>query len=274
MSTRQASSMIGLLPDQVVYLRQPIWRGAVRQDPKVAKGNPYITGEYVIGQLNRAFGFDGWDVQILKMDEAEVENSGGRFKATYVCHLELTVYAGVRTIKRHGVGAHSMVSRNLVDVIANGQASAYTKAIKSAAITFGAQFGLNTVRGGRGWQANTQDEHPMPPNLGLEDWRTAWMQQDINAQVGSDDSQNEPNKPEPKVVTSKFMYPLQNLIKSVEDGGPTVEQLLSVLVEIDHKYKDGTEVQTDSREQLLSAIKSHLPSDIEGVRRVLDKVLL
>ncbi len=270
MSTRHAQpAHHGLLPDQVVYLRQPIWRGAVRQDPKVAKGNPYISGEYIIGQLNRAFGFDGWDVTIIKMDEAEVDASGGRFKATYACTVELTVYAGSRIIKRHGVGAHAMVSRNLVDVIANGQAAAYTKAIKSAAITFGSQFGLNTVRGGRGWQNNTVNDHPVPPNLGLEDWRTAWLQQEIGSQAGAEDYQGQPaGAAQPKQASAKYKYPLQNLIKDDDNGGPTLEQLRQVSDKLAIPNSDDS-----TREALIAAIKSSCSTDLAKTRQALDEVL-
>jgi hypothetical protein len=270
MSTRhEQPAHHGLLPDQVVYLRQPIWRGAVRQDPKVAKGNPYISGEYIIGQLNRAFGFDGWDITIIKMEEAEVDTSGGRFKATFACQVELTIYAGSRIIKRHGVGAHAMTSRNLVDVIANGQAAAYTKAIKSAAITFGSQFGLNTVRGGRGWQQNTVNDHPVPPNLGLEDWRTAWLQQEVGSQAGAEDTQGSPSgAAQPQQASARYKYPLQNLIKDEDSGGPTLAQLRQVA--------DLIKISTDdkmTREALIALIKSACSSDLAKTRQALDEVL-
>jgi len=269
MSTRhEQPAHHGLLPDQVIYLRQPIWRGAVRQDPKVAKGNPYISGEYIIGQLNRAFGFDGWDVNIIRMDEAEVDATGGRYRATYVCQVELVVYAGSRVIRRHGVGAHAMTSKNLVDVIANGQASAYTKAIKSAAITFGAQFGLNTVRGGRGWQNNTQNEHPMPPNLGLEDWRTAWLKAELDSQSSSEDFSDEGSSPRPAPAQAarKHSYPLQNLIKSEADGGPSVEQLSEVC----RRLNAPSDVSADV---MVALIKQAITSDLAGTRAILDEVM-
>ena len=115
-------------------------------------GNPYISGEYILGQLNRAFGFDGWSVEILSMNEESVDQVNGKFKATFSCRVELTVYAGDRIIKRHGVGAHAMFSRNLVDVVANGQAAPtrrLSRTLQSPSVLSSASTLFEVVEAGR-----------------------------------------------------------------------------------------------------------------------------
>lgn len=268
MSTQNANN--GFSHDQIMYLRSPIWRGAVRQDPRVAKGNPYISGEYIIGQLNRAFGFDGWSVEILSMNEADVENINGKFKATYTCHIELSVYANGRILKRHGVGAHAMVSRNLVDVVGNGQASAYTKAIKSASITFGSQFGLNTVRGGRGWENNTQQQHPIPPQLGLAVTTRQQVESEALAETSSPTEMNGDLKsPQSAKPTEQGGYPLANLLKPQAEGGPTTSELRAVLKELG----ESEENRSQNKASLLKRVKSLVLSDTERCRKALDKVM-
>ena len=271
MSTKEPPK--GFHSEQIKYLRSPIWRGAVRQDSKVAKGNPYISGEYIIGQLNRAFGFDGWSIEITSMNEENLDNTGGKFKATYVCHVMLTVYAGSRLITRHGVGAHAMTSRNLVDVVANGQASAYTKAIKNASITFGSQFGLNTVRGGRGWQNNTVPNHPVPPDLGIS------VRYDFEAEVKAETSvvedQAMTSDPQGSVKASQgesSSYPLQKLLASVEDGAPTDEQLTRILVVLTDT--DALQFDDHSRDQLMNKVRQFVVSDVQKARKVIDEVML
>lgn len=271
MSTKEPPK--GFHQQQIKYLRSPIWRGAVRQDSKVAKGNPYISGEYIIGQLNRAFGFDGWSVEIMSMNEENIDQQGGKFKATYVCHVELTVFAGSRILKRHGVGAHAMTSRNLVDVVANGQASAYTKAIKNASITFGSQFGLNTVRGGRGWQNNTVPNHPVPPDLGIT------VRYDYEAEVKAETSivddqpvSSESVRPQPQQQGETTSYPLQKLLGTVEDGAPTDDQLKEILCRLTLEAKE--HFSEDDRASLMNKVRTHVVNNVQGTRKVIDEVML
>lgn len=267
MSTR--ASTTGFIPEQVQYLRSPIWRGAVRQDPKVAMGNPYISGEYILGQLNRAFGFDGWSVEILSMAEENVDQVNGKYKATFSCRVELTVFAGSRIIKRHGVGAHAMTSRNLVDVVANGQASAYTKAIKNAAITFGSQFGLNTVRGGRGWQNNTVQNHPVPPDLGIS-LSTAQLEQTAAAEAGAGSEERSELNPVQQAAAAKpSSYPLHNLVKDEEAGGPSEEKLNAILTKLNADLD-----LSAAREEKTAYIRKAVVSNTAETRRVIDEVML
>lgn len=233
-------------------------------------GNPYISGEYILGQLNRAFGFDGWSVEILSMNEESVDQVNGKFKATFSCRVELTVYAGDRIIKRHGVGAHAMFSRNLVDVVANGQASAYTKAIKNAAITFGSQFGLNTVRGGRGWQNNTVNQHPVPPDLGMS-VNAAQLERTAAAEAGagSEEQSEVQAAPRPTQAAKPSGYPLQMLVKTEEEGAPSDAQLNEILTRLDA----GLDVSA-SRDEKTAFIRKAVVKDTAGTRKVIDEVML
>lgn len=271
MSTKEPPK--GFHSEQIQYLRSPIWRGAVRQDSKVAKGNPYISGEYIIGQLNRAFGFDGWSVEITSMNEENIDQQNGRFKATYVCTVELTVYAGSRVLKRHGVGAHAMTSKNLVDVVANGQASAYTKAIKNASITFGSQFGLNTVRGGRGWQNNTVPNHPTPPDLGISIRYDFEAEAKAETAVIDEQPVSQPVQAQaPASSGQPASYPLQKLLGSIEDGAPTNDQLIQVLCKLTAEVE--THYAESTRDELMNLVRQQVVGNVQNARKAIDEVML
>ena len=168
----------GLTPDQVRYLNEKPWGSAFRVDKDAAKGNVFIPGEYVAGQLNRAFGFDGWGVEIHESAERFREKFTSKtgnenFRLIWSCRITLTIFTpGGRVIPRAGVGTDEAVSPNLKDCFAKAPAGALTQAIKNAAITFGAQFGLTVVRAGKrpdgtkvDWRARTQPQHPKPPAI-------------------------------------------------------------------------------------------------------------
>ena len=164
--------------DQVRYLNEPIWIGALRQDRNAAKGNVYLPGSYVLAQLNRAFGYDGWSVDVLSQEAAHfgpttTKGGGDAFRLVYHVRVRLTVRTpGGTLIVREGYGADETVSPNLQDCWQKAPASALTHAIKSAAITFGSQFGLGTVRSAKDqsgqkpdWRRRCQDKHPVAPSI-------------------------------------------------------------------------------------------------------------
>ena len=165
-----------LSPDQLRFLSAPIFGPALRQDPKAAKGNVYIPGNFVLAQLNTAFCFDGWSFEITKCERAHMEKGVGKdgkdmFKAIYMVEGVLTVRCQDGTeFRRAGIGTHEQTSPNMKDVIGLGSKSALTDAIKNAAITLGPQFGLDTVRAGNdasgvkiNWKHNASGERPRPP---------------------------------------------------------------------------------------------------------------
>lgn len=163
--------------DQVRYLRERPWAGAFRVDPSVAQGNVYVPGEYIVGQLNRAFGFDGWSWRIVETLErrAELVSKDGKDQWRLIVavrgELRVRTPEGIEIV-REGFGSDEAVSRNQKDVWHKAPTAASTHALKAAAITFGPQFGLTVVRAGKDargrkidWTTRCQAEHPTPPKL-------------------------------------------------------------------------------------------------------------
>ena len=165
----------GLSPDQLRFLSAPIFGPALRQDPKAAKGNVYIPGNFVLAQLNTAFCFDGWSFELEKVERVHMEkyqkDGKDQFKALYMVEGVLTVRCQDGTkFSRSGIGTDEKTSSNMKDVVSLATKAALTDAIKNAAITLGSQFGLDTVRAGNdasgvkiNWKQNASGERPRPP---------------------------------------------------------------------------------------------------------------
>lgn len=173
-----SDSLSRLSPDQIRFLNAPIFGPALRQDPKAAKGNVYIPGNFVLAQLNTAFCFDGWSFDIERTERVHMEkyqkDGKDQFKALFMVEGVLTVRCQDGTeFRRAGIGCDEKTSSNMKDVISLATKSALTDAIKNAAITLGAQFGLDTVRAGNdasgvkiNWKQNASGERPRPPMFG------------------------------------------------------------------------------------------------------------
>lgn len=170
-----SDSQSRLSPDQIRFLMSPIFGPALRQDPKAAKGNVYIPGNFVLAQLNTAFCFDGWSFQVNRVERVHMEkyqkDGKDQFKALYLVEGTLTIRCqDGSTFQRSGIGTDEKTSSNMKDVVSLATKAAVTDAIKNAAITLGRQFGLDTVRAGKdesgtaiNWRKNTSGERPRPP---------------------------------------------------------------------------------------------------------------
>jgi uncharacterized membrane protein YgcG len=170
-----SDSQSRLSPDQIRFLNAPIWGPALRQDPKAAKGNVYIPGNFVLAQLNTAFCFDGWSFEATRVERVHMEkyqkDGKDQFRALYMVEGVLTVRCqDGTTFSRSGIGTDEKTSSNMKDVVSLATKAALTDAIKNAAITLGRQFGLDTVRAGNdasgvkvNWKANASGERPRPP---------------------------------------------------------------------------------------------------------------
>lgn len=170
-----SDSLSRLSPDQIRFLNAPIFGPALRQDPKAAKGNVYIPGNFVLAQLNTAFCFDGWSFEVKNVERVHMEkyqkDGKDQFKALFMVEGVLTIRCQDGTeFRRAGIGCDEKTSSNMKDVISLATKSALTDAIKNAAITLGAQFGLDTVRAGKdaggvaiNWKQNASGERPRPP---------------------------------------------------------------------------------------------------------------
>jgi hypothetical protein len=170
-----SDSLSRLSPDQIRFLSAPIFGPALRQDPKAAKGNVYIPGNFVLAQLNTAFCFDGWSFVTTKVERVHMEkyakDGKDQFKALFMVEGVLTVRCqDGSTFSRSGIGVDEKTSNNMKDVVSLATKAAMTDAIKNASISLGRQFGLDTVRAGKdesgtaiNWRRNASGERPRPP---------------------------------------------------------------------------------------------------------------
>lgn len=99
----------------------------------------YLEGWFVINELNRVFGFDGWSYSIdLTRDALEKADGKDQWQAAYTCVCTLTV----GDVTRQDVGFGSGFAKQIGDAIEGATKEAATDALKRAARTFGNIFGL------------------------------------------------------------------------------------------------------------------------------------
>lgn len=106
------------------------------------KGNTdlsYIESHHAIREANRAFGFDGWNYDIVKLDKvSEEKNNNGNHVIGYIARVRIMV----DDTCREDVGFGSGISKTLVDAHEGATKEAVSDAMKRALRTFGDIFGL------------------------------------------------------------------------------------------------------------------------------------
>lgn len=136
LTTLTAARVLTPLNDnQRAQLGQDLPRDVVKDlDAKKDKqGRPiqYVDGLYVIEQLNRVFGFDGWSVTYGAMVIIEGERP--------VIHVPVTLIAGGVTRSDIGVGVAANKGPDAMETAIKG---AFTDGLKRCARTWGSTFGL------------------------------------------------------------------------------------------------------------------------------------
>lgn len=126
--------------DQNAALNAPLDPKHVRK-PSGSFGpkGDYLEGWFVINELNRVFGFDGWSYSIdLTRDALEKADGKDQWQAAYTCVCTLKV----GDVTRQDVGFGSGFAKQIGDAIEGATKEAATDALKRAARTFGNIFGL------------------------------------------------------------------------------------------------------------------------------------
>lgn len=124
------------LPKEAVASRTTSW-GSVS----------YLPGWYVIECLNRVFGFDGWQGEVVELTEtipAHEFTSGDKtnYHCAYRCTYRLTVkFETGNEIIREDTGAGNGIAKFAHEAEESAQKEAVTDALKRAARTFGNRFG-------------------------------------------------------------------------------------------------------------------------------------
>jgi DNA recombination protein Rad52 len=131
-------------------LLKPIMPGRVNKDNK---GISYVEGYEIQAHLNRIFGFEGWDKEIVSLDlmfEDEGSTTPGRWWVGYKCMVRLRVYAdGVLAKLTEEVGTGQAQNQpNRADAHDLAMKSAVTDALKRCAKDLGDQFGLSLYNKG------------------------------------------------------------------------------------------------------------------------------
>jgi DNA recombination protein Rad52 len=116
----------------------------VKQREQSGRKLSYVEGWWVIREMNRIFGFDGWNQDIIEIKCVnEAERKIGRqqkdgWGVSYIARIKLNVGG----VCREGVGAGHGIDVDLGLAHESAIKEAATDAMKRAAMTFGNPFGL------------------------------------------------------------------------------------------------------------------------------------
>lgn len=140
---------------------------------KVNKGGSnlsYVPGWYVIGELNRIFGFDGWEIETQQLDHKGYKRTGKEGKEGVAVSVVARVLLLVRfadgvVVRRAGVGAgsHVVYSGDWGDAYEKAVKEADTDALKRAARTLGNRFGLSLYDKDNALHKGGEDAHGVDP---------------------------------------------------------------------------------------------------------------
>jgi len=122
----------------------------------------YLEGHTIISQLNRIFGYDGWEYEITELKETaryKTEKDGKvLLNIGMLARVRLTVYFPDRSVKREDVGYGTGVAADMNAAFESAAKEAVTDALKRAARTLGNQFG-NSLYGGK--NSEKREEPPL-----------------------------------------------------------------------------------------------------------------
>ena len=129
-----------LKPEQIKALEAPLDpKHVVKPSGNFGPKGDYLEGWFIINELNRVFGFDGWSYRIdLTRDDLSKVEGKDQWAAAYTCICTLTV----GEVTRQDVGFGSGFAKGIGDAIEGATKEAATDALKRAARTFGNIFGL------------------------------------------------------------------------------------------------------------------------------------
>lgn len=137
---------------QKELLNAPLDRKKVKIRQQGGRDLSYIESWHAISEMNRIFGFEGWDRETIYCKEvSRVECKIGKepyrkdgYKIGYEAKVRITIYGSepLRTTLREGTGHGCGTMSDLFDCIESAAKEAESDAMKRALMTFGNQFGL------------------------------------------------------------------------------------------------------------------------------------
>jgi DNA recombination protein Rad52 len=101
----------------------------------------YMSGECITRILNDIFGFDGWDLSIIRVQREEClkDEQSGKFTVCYTAHVRLT--HKLSGTFREDCGAGDASDRSFGTAVSNALKASITDAMKRAARHFGDKCG-------------------------------------------------------------------------------------------------------------------------------------
>ena len=129
---------------QVKELNGSLSAQVVRTREQSGRKLSYVEGWWVIREMNRIFGFDSWNQEIIEIKCVnQTERKIGRqqkdgWGVSYIARIKLTVNG----VCREGVGAGHGIDSDLGLAHESAIKEAATDGMKRAAMTFGNPFGL------------------------------------------------------------------------------------------------------------------------------------
>ena len=151
--------MSGFNDEQIERLNEPLLRENVKTREGTGKTQlSYLASFHVIAEANRIFGFDGWDSEILSLQQADkTEYEKPAYNArdkpkpmisiSYLCKLRVTIKAGDKLVVREDVGfgngAAGATAYGIGSCVELASKEAVTDALKRCMRYYGDQFGLS-----------------------------------------------------------------------------------------------------------------------------------
>ncbi|GKZ01281.1 hypothetical protein MPSEU_001079100 [Mayamaea pseudoterrestris] len=152
----------------------------------------YLKGDAVARLLNQVFGYDGWNLTILKSERlvppggdvapaaSNVQPHSFKFVVAYVSHVRITLLNSSSSIHNHNhslvfredVGFGDATDRSFSQAAAHAQKSSITDGLKRAARHFGDRLG-NSLYDSAHFTFNTA---PKTQEESLDDWEKRWNQ--------------------------------------------------------------------------------------------------
>ena len=125
--------------EAIEILGEKLKKDHISQRQQGGRNLDYIESHHAIREANRAFGFDGWNYDIVQLVKvSEEKNNNGNHVIGYIARVRILV----DDTCREDVGFGSGISKNLADAHEGATKEAVSDAMKRALRTFGDIFGL------------------------------------------------------------------------------------------------------------------------------------
>lgn len=217
---------------QEKLLASPLSPTVIKKRQSFGNSGPtlvYIEGWYAIDKANQIFGYDGWSMETIRLEETSRDEGKDRkgnvqWQVSCVATVRVRVGQNGHTITREGTGFGSGFSKLIGDAIEGAYKEAETDALKRALRSFGNQFGnalydkeFSNVEGtpaNRAKQAKEQEQDVTPASPPLQASPAEGSVTDSPAE-SSAPSHEESEDPAPKMNKAKAREPFKEMQEEI-----------------------------------------------------------